>query len=247
MSFMPRASSIAVLAIMAVVPAIGQIRGGMRTAPVMSRPAFGGRLPTARAPELSKAPAFSPSRRWGVPFGTFGGFGCFGGFDCFGGPFFPVRFHHHHHFFFQTGFFNPFFGFPGAYAYYPAYYPMVDYSSSQYSAQSDQQNAMSRQIDELSDEVQRLREEDAGRTYASAQPVPAAAPKTDSRQEPNKPTVLVFKDKHIQEIQNYAIVGEILWVFTEQRAKKVPLSELDLPATAKLNEERGVEFHLPER
>ena len=245
---MRHASSIALLAVLAIVPAFGQVRGGMRASPAMNRPAFGGRPPTARAPVLSRAPAFSPTRRWGVSFGTFGGFGCFGGFNCFGGPFFPGRFRHHHHFFFQTGFFNPFFGFPVAYPYYPGYYPMgLDDSSSQYSTQSDQQNAMSRQIDELRYEVQRLREEDAASTYASAQPVSAGVPKAESRQEPSGPTVLVFKDKHIQEVQNYAIVGESLWVFTEQRAKKVPLSELDLPATAKLNEERGVEFHVPAR
>ena len=103
---------------------------------------------------------------------------------------------------------------------------------------------MAREIDQLSYEVQRLREEEAGPGYASAPP-PSMKPET--RQEPGRSTVLVFRDKHIQEVENYAITGETLWVFNEQRAKKIPLSELDVPATTKLNEERGLEFKVPPR
>src|SRR5205085_9103360 len=60
-----------------------------------------------------------------------------------------------------------------------------------------------------------------------------------------KSVMLVFRDKHVQEVENYAIVGNTLWWFSEQRAKKIPLSDLDLVATAKLNDQRGVEFALP--
>jgi len=58
-------------------------------------------------------------------------------------------------------------------------------------------------------------------------------------------TVLVFRDQHRQEIQNYAIVGQTLWTFAPQRTQKIPLSELDIPATQKANDERGVDFRLP--
>jgi hypothetical protein len=47
-------------------------------------------------------------------------------------------------------------------------------------------------------------------------------------------------------VQNYAIVGETLWIVTEERARKVPISDLDIPATRKANEDRGVDFRLPE-
>jgi len=36
-------------------------------------------------------------------------------------------------------------------------------------------------------------------------------------------------------------------MFTDQRARKVPVAELDLPATTKANEARGIEFRLPTR
>ena len=46
-------------------------------------------------------------------------------------------------------------------------------------------------------------------------------------------------------VQNYAVVGPTLWIFDEMRARKVAVAELDIPATAQLNDERGVEFRLP--
>jgi hypothetical protein len=58
-------------------------------------------------------------------------------------------------------------------------------------------------------------------------------------------TVLIFKDGHQQEISNYAIVGSILYDLSDGRPKKVQLADLDLSATVKENDGRGVEFQLP--
>jgi len=71
----------------------------------------------------------------------------------------------------------------------------------------------------------------------------AAAPEAAS--EPSPPTVLVFKDGHELEVENYAIVGNTLFDLTEGHRRKVPLSDLDLTATAKQNDDRGIDFHLP--
>lgn len=58
-------------------------------------------------------------------------------------------------------------------------------------------------------------------------------------------TVLVFKDGRQEEVLNYAIVGSTLYDLSDGRSKKVQLADLDLSATAKENDERGVEFRLP--
>lgn len=58
-------------------------------------------------------------------------------------------------------------------------------------------------------------------------------------------TVLVFKDGRRLEISNYAIVGSTLYDLSDGRARKVALAELDLPATLKQNDDRGVDFQLP--
>ncbi len=87
-----------------------------------------------------------------------------------------------------------------------------------------------------------------GSAYAPPQNPPASAqPEQPAAPENVTPTVLVFKDGHQQEVQNYAIVGQNLYVVDSFTSKKIPLSELDLKATEKANEERGVEFVLPKK
>lgn len=77
---------------------------------------------------------------------------------------------------------------------------------------------------------------------AAAPPAPAEPPEPVAPQ-PN--TVLIFKDGHKSEVQNYAIVGGTLFDFTDGRSHKILLADLDLPATQKANEDRGVDFQLP--
>jgi len=49
------------------------------------------------------------------------------------------------------------------------------------------------------------------------------------------------------EIQNYAIVGQILWVLDENAATKISVADLDLDATQRENRQRGLRFPLPQR
>jgi hypothetical protein len=58
-------------------------------------------------------------------------------------------------------------------------------------------------------------------------------------------TVLIFKDGHQSDVLNYAIVGDTLFDFAEGRTKKILLADLDLPATHKANDDRGVDFQIP--
>ncbi len=59
------------------------------------------------------------------------------------------------------------------------------------------------------------------------------------------PTTLVFKDGHQLEIENYAVVGQTLYDLTPGHSRKIALADLDLPATQKENDDRGVTFQLP--
>jgi hypothetical protein len=108
--------------------------------------------------------------------------------------------------------------------------PAAEYNPELYTAQRE----LAGEVDRLNDEVDRLKAEREQLQVLSRPP---------ARIEPS--TVLVFRDKHIQEVQNYAIVGQTLWIMSQDRANKVPLSQLDIPATQKLNDERGVAFQLP--
>ena len=62
---------------------------------------------------------------------------------------------------------------------------------------------------------------------------------------PSAPTILVFKDGHQLEVANYAIVSPTLYDLTPGHPRKIALSDLDLPATEKLNDDHGIVFELP--
>jgi len=86
-------------------------------------------------------------------------------------------------------------------------------------------------------------------------PAPAHAAQAQSAQEeapavdpdpPLPPTLLVFKDGRTAEVANYAIVGPTLFDLTAGHRRKIAIMDLDLDATRKQNEERGVTFQLPQ-
>src|SRR5271157_1358205 len=64
--------------------------------------------------------------------------------------------------------------------------------------------------------------------------------------KPNDPSVLVFRDGHQQEVANYAIMGQTVYVF-DKRTQKIALADLDVPATIKANDDRGLEFKIPQQ
>jgi len=92
-------------------------------------------------------------------------------------------------------------------------------------------------------EQEEAEEQDA---YASRPSSGRSAPEgAASTPEPVPATVLVFRDQRRQEVQNYAIVGQILWAFSAGRTQKIPLADLDVSATEKANDDRGVTFRAP--
>jgi len=117
------------------------------------------------------------------------------------------------------------------------------------SSDQDQQyeNGLANEMNQQSLDEQRMRQQGDQDLYAGSAPARSAPPRqhAEERADPAPPTVLVFRDQHKKEVQNYAIVGQTLWTFAPQHTEKIPLSDLDLPATQKANDDRGVDFHLP--
>lgn len=85
----------------------------------------------------------------------------------------------------------------------------------------------------------------AGSAGAGEQPSEAEAAPPQEPTRPQPETVLIFKDGHQLEVENYAIVGNTLYDLTEGRRHKISLDELDLSVTVKQNADRGVDFQLP--
>jgi hypothetical protein len=118
----------------------------------------------------------------------------------------------------------------GAQYYPPAY-------SSVYEVPQPGNDPQQEEINELEQRVEQLQ--------SSAESQQNAKPPQNNVQ-PGEPTELIFRDGHTEKVQNYGIVGNTLWIFTEQQAKKISLANLDIPATKAVNAEHGVSFAVPE-
>ena len=64
------------------------------------------------------------------------------------------------------------------------------------------------------------------------------------------PAVLVFRDGHTEEVSSYSIIGPVIYTKSDYWAsgtwtRKIQIADLDLPATLKQNQDRGVKFELP--
>jgi len=157
------------------------------------------------------------------------------GNSCFASTFFDP-------FFCQQAFFpNRFFFAQPVFWSYPAYTaPSYQVAEQTPATVTDRYGDLAVEVGRLTSEIEQLRQEQALR--AQARQVP---PQPSPLAEENPSTILVFRDGHRSEIRNYAIVGKTLWVFTEQRARKVSISDLDAEATKKVNGGHGVEFRFP--
>ena len=153
-------------------------------------------------------------------------------------------FNHHH----GNGFVTPIFGsfyVPYAYPVYVMDYPVDDSMAADYASRPvdrstiDAQEMVRHELDSLRSEIEDYRAD----LYSQRQA--EQAPTKPEAQEPQIPTVLVFKDGHQLEVTNYAIVGNTLYDVSGGRTKKVALAELDLPATVKQNDQRGLDFRVP--
>ncbi len=168
-----------------------------------------------------------PYRPWGYGWGGYPGWGY--GYAGWGG--------------------YPWWGWSGGLGWYgSSYYADNSYSAQTYpsyvyvtpsSSSDDSQGSQIQQdeIDRLNNEVDRLQAQGQSPNPASR----AQGKMTEIHAE----TVLIYRDGHAEEVEDYAIVGKTIWVFNEARAKKIPLADLDLPATKRDNEDRGIDFVLP--
>lgn len=167
------------------------------------------------------------------------------------------RGHHGRHF--QTfGFRNNCYGWGCGWGGYPwwgaaNYYPWWwDEQDRRFDDDYYRQYEIANEMNEQSLEQQRmLRQEEAdgdADVYAPRRPVRVGAdpPAGASEGDPIvSSTVLIFRDQRRQEVRNYAIVGNTLWNFSPQHTEKIPLADLDVAATEKTNEDRGVTFRVP--
>jgi hypothetical protein len=154
------------------------------------------------------------------------------------------------------------YGYPLVYGYLAApYYPFWDYSDdyggSGYPAYSagyqgpgpdagslppdasgvgEQIAQLSAQVNDLQNHVAQKPPADSvsGSPAQQAPPAPASPPLT----------VVLTNGKTLQ-VQNYAVMGSVLWDLSSQPTRKIPFANIDVPASTKATEASGAEFPRP--
>jgi hypothetical protein len=91
-------------------------------------------------------------------------------------------------------------------------------------------------------------------TVTNAQTARPSQPpsKVDRTSSPSNlpPTTFIFRDGHREESDNYSIISGVIYArgdywTTGQWSKQIKLSQLDLPAIVKANQQQGVAFRVP--
>jgi hypothetical protein len=123
-------------------------------------------------------------------------------------------------------------------------WPWWSDSDSSYDQDQERDLELANEMNRQSLKEQNERRQEDQDSYARSGPQPQS--REDAHADPPAPsTVLVFRDQHRQEIQNYTIQGTTLSAFAPQRTQRISLADLDIPATTKANDDRGVDFRVP--
>ncbi len=160
-----------------------------------------------------------------------------GGFPRRPGPIFRPRHRFgHNRFFFGQPFATSFFWTPPFWS--EPFEEPPDYAPP--AAPPEQEDSgVANQLQQLTEEVQALRDEQASGQASRAEVAPAPV------EQERAAAVLVYRDGHQAEVRDYAVVGQTLWVFAGETTRRVSLADVNLEATNRLNDARGIDFALP--
>lgn len=95
----------------------------------------------------------------------------------------------------------------------------------------EQVEQLSAQINGLQDQLAQRAQPSAFPEYSTAAPAP-----------PSPPLTVVLTSGQTLEVQNYAVMGDTFWDFSSQPTRKIPLSKIDVAASARASEASGAEF-----
>jgi len=139
----------------------------------------------------------------------------------------------------------------GAYPVYvsPYYYGDEYQSQSDESAEEDQYRGgptiFDRRGNGQYNYQDRVNDDRAAADESSSAAAPRAEAQAAEEASDQPDTLLVFKDGRQLEVKNYAIQGNVLFDLTPGHPRRVALSDLDIPATQKQNDDRGIDFQVP--
>jgi hypothetical protein len=106
----------------------------------------------------------------------------------------------------------------------------------------DQPPDLMGELDAIHQELAELRQRQAEPPYGVSpqEGVPVVAPAPSKPTDP--PLILIFRDGTRTEVRDFAVVGQTFWDLSGHPTRKFPISQLNLEASIRANEDRGVEF-----
>jgi hypothetical protein len=146
---------------------------------------------------------------------------------------------------------------PQAAYFTPYYYPFLGYTDSGYdayppldTAQDPEAqaaavtaNMLGQQIQDLSVQIDQLRDEQHAARAQQAAPPPEEAGPAEEPQPPQAPPIrLVLRTGQEMQVHDYAIVDGVFWDFSSQPVRRIPVSNINIPASQKATEDSGAEF-----
>jgi hypothetical protein len=112
------------------------------------------------------------------------------------------------------------------------------------------QDALTQQMEQMNAELRQMRESQAADTQPGGVPMqmqpssppPAPAAATPEPLPPPTPITIVLQNGRRFPVSNYAVMNGVLWDFSKQPARKIPVSTINLAASQAASEESGAEF-----
>ena len=102
------------------------------------------------------------------------------------------------------------------------------------------QDQLGQQVQQLTAELQELKSQGQPNGYA---PRPVAPSTADQDQPQNTiPVTLVLQNGQRIQVKNYAVMDGVFWDFSKQPSRKIPLSSINLDASAQATQANGGEF-----
>lgn len=144
----------------------------------------------------------------------------------------------------------PIYSMPYYYGYADVLDP-VDDTMEQYGAvkvgDAGQSRARDQQYDERLNQLEKQLDDVEAQSRRAADSKLEASAVSSAPLADQPATVLVFRDGHTVEVKNYAIVGDQLYDLSNGSRRKIALADLNVSATEKQNDDRGLDFRLPTR
>ncbi|MBV8708397.1 MAG: hypothetical protein JO028_14500 [Acidobacteriaceae bacterium] len=110
-------------------------------------------------------------------------------------------------------------------------------------ALAESQNALAQQVEQLATQIQEMKNSNAQPQPPALNPTPVPSVSAAPEQRPPTPPVtLVLRDGQQLSVESYAVMNQMFWNFSKRPVQKIPIANIDIPASTKATEANGGEF-----